>query len=236
MKKFILFLLATLLTTFLFTQNKKGNLLVGVNIGGASASFDKNESYTSGSPVISKSDITGFNISIDPSVGYYVSDNIVIGTSLGLGFSSSKNENSSSGSTMTSVNKSHTMYVSLSPFGKFYFGGNRGKGMPFTEVNAGINFYPAYKGTSTFSNGGYEFSYDSYNSWNASIGIGYEHFINEVIGIQYFLGYNYSYSKYDTFFDYSSGTDYTYTNKNNLSYINFGVGLEIHLVCSKKKK
>ncbi|HKC36378.1 MAG TPA: outer membrane beta-barrel protein [Chitinophagaceae bacterium] len=236
MKKIISIIIALAMTSVLSAQNKKGNWLVGVNIGGGGASFGKSESSNSTNPTIFKSDNSNFNISIGPSVGYYISDNVVLGTYLGVGFSSSKNDNSNTATPATSESKYHSVYVSLYPYGRFYFGSNS-KGSPYAEVNAGVSFYPGYKGTYTPSTGsGYEYSYDKYTSWNAGFKIGYEHFINPVIGIQYYIGYNYSYYKYDLFYDYTSATDYTNTNKNTSSNINFGAGLAIHLACDKKKK
>ena len=236
MKKILLMVIAFTLTSALFAQNKKGNWLVGVGIGGGGASFSKSESSNTTNANINKSDSHGFNIYIDPSAGYYVSDNIVIGTYLGLSFSSYKTDNTNTTSTFTSKGKSHYVNLSLYPYARFYFGGKT-NGSPFAEVDAGTTFYPSYKGTYSPSTGtGYEYSYDKYNSWNAGLKIGYEHFINQLIGIEYYIGYSYSWYRYSQFYDYTTGTDYTYTYKNHSNNINFGAGLEIHLQCNKKKK
>ena len=218
-------------------QNKKGNFLVGTSIGGAGISFGSSESNTAGSTTISKSDNSSFNISVYPTVGLYVSDNVVIGTYFSLGFYHSKNDNSNNISTATSTNKSSYGSFGLGPFARFYFGDNKGKGMPWTEVNTGISFYPGYKGEYTPSTGtGYKYEYKKYHPWNAGVKVGYEHFINPTIGIQYYVGYSYSQYKYDTFYDYPSIPDVTYEYKSNSSNINFGVGLQVHLMCTKKGK
>jgi len=236
MKKTISVITVLALTSVLFAQNKKGNWLVGVNVGAAGASFGNSESNSTLSPNISKSDNHSFNINVAPTAGYYFSDNVVIGASVGLYYYSGKNDNSNTGSAFTSESKSHNFYVGLSPFGRIYFGGNS-NGSPFAEINPGVSFYPGYKGTYRPSTGnGYEYSYDKYTAWNGGVKIGYEHFINPVIGIEYYIGYNYSHYNYDVFYNFDTGTDYTTTYKSNSSNINFGAGLMIHLECNKKKK
>jgi hypothetical protein len=121
---------------------------------------------------------------------------------------------------------------SVGPFGRFYFGGIDGKGAPYVLINAGISFYPSYSGSYKPSTGSaYDYSYKKYTSWNAGIQLGYEHFINSTIGIQYYVGYTYRYYKTTSETDYTSGTgtDYTSDYLSKRNGISFGVGLQIHL-------
>jgi hypothetical protein len=121
---------------------------------------------------------------------------------------------------------------SVGPFGRFYFGGIDGKGTPFVQISAGISFYPSYSSKYTPSTGSaYDYSYKKYSSWEASIQLGYEHFINSVIGLQYYVGYHYRYYKTTGETDYTSGTstDYTSDSLSKRNGIVFGVGLQIHL-------
>jgi len=237
MKKISICALALLTAFTMQAQNKKGNLLVGTSIGGTGVSFGKSENGTVGSTNISKSDYNSFNISVYPTIGIYLTDNVVIGTYFTLGYNTSKYDNSYNYSTNTSTSKYNNASFGLGPYGRFYFGDNKGKGMPWAEVNAGINFYPGYKGEYTPSTGeSYKWEYKKYHPFNAGVKIGYEHFINSVIGIQYYIGYNYNKYKYDTFYDYTSIPDVTYTYESSSSNINFGVGLQIHLECNKKNK
>ncbi len=237
MKRVLLCLVAIISGSFLFAQNKKGNLFLSLNLVGGGISFNKNEGYTTTytyNPPELKT--TSFNINIDPSLGYYVSDNIVIGTYLGIGISHGKVEYFNS----ATLSKTHnSVYVNISPYGRYYFNiGNNKKGMPFTEVNAGINFYPGYKEILSFNGGRTEESYDGYSSWNVGARIGYEHLINEIIGILYYMGYSYSYSKFDILFNYSGPPANTSSImlKNHSNNIIFGVVLQIHFACAKKKK
>jgi hypothetical protein len=120
-----------------------------------------------------------------------------------------------------------------------YLGKNNDKGMPYLRLMTGLSFYPSDNGEGYNSTNTYHYTYKSKNyfSWNISPQIGYEHFFNQHIGLQYYIGYSYykNKSKYD--YDYTvGGTNYSYTYNSHYSYINFGAGLNIHLACDKKKK
>jgi hypothetical protein len=237
MKKTIMCSLALLSLIVMQAQNQKGNWLVGTSIGSTGYSFGKTESGQVGSTNLSLSDNNSFSFGVYPSVGRYISDNVVIGTYLSIGYYSSNYDNSNNYNTNTSKSKSSYLSLGVGPFGRFYFGGNKGKGMPFAEVNAGISFYPGYKGEYTPSTGtGYTYKYEKYSPWNAGAKFGYEHFINSVIGLQYYVGYTYNKYKYNTAYDYATGTDPTYTYKSSSNNISFGAGLQIHLDCKKDKK
>lgn len=222
-------------------QNKKGNLLVGVNLGGSGLSFGNTESSYSYIPsTVYKSKTNGFSFSINPNIGIYISDNVVVGGNITINPYSYKYDNSNTGSSATSQSKYHAIYVGVGPYGRFYFGDNKGKGMPFVQVDAGIDFVPGYKYDYTTSTGtnNYTEKYKNYTSWNTGIQVGYEHFFNEIIGIQYSVGYSFSSYKYTSNVDYASAslTDYSSTYKNNSSNVDFNVGLAIHLACNKKGK
>jgi hypothetical protein len=237
MKKVMTCALALTIVFASEAQNKKGNWLVGTSIGSTGVSFGESESGLVGGTSVGKSKSNNFNISVYPTLGYYVSDDIIVGSYVTLGYSTSNSDNSSTGSSATSENKSHYAYFGLSPFARFYFGDNKSKGMPFAQVNAGITFYPGYKGEYKPSTGtGYTYEYKKYHPLSFGAQFGYEHFINPVIGIQYYIGYSYSKYKYDTFYDYPSTPDQTYFYESSSHNINFGVGLQIHLDCDKKKK
>jgi hypothetical protein len=213
-----------------FSQNKKGNLFLGSYIGGTGLSFSTTDYSTAGSPGISTYKGSGFNIGVGPMIGYYFTDTIVGGASLDLYFTSSKSDSSISTSTATATDKASYIGTDIGPFLRIYFGDNNGKGMPFVQFDAGIFFYPLYTETYTPSSGSaYTYKLDSYSSWNVGVKLGYEHYINPFIGIEYYVGYEYSHSKQTYTYDYVTGTDYTYSSNGSNNGINFGVGLQIHL-------
>ncbi|HQW45204.1 MAG: PorT family protein [Chitinophagaceae bacterium] len=237
MKKISICALALFTTLAMQAQNKKGNWLLGASLGSTGYSFGKSESGTVGSTNISYSDNNSFNLGIYPTVGYYISDNVILGTYFTVGFSNSKNDNSNNYSSNTSESKSNYGYFGLGPFGRFYFGNNGGKGQPFAEVSTGITFYPGYKGEYIPNTGtGYTYEYEKYHPWNAGVKFGYEHFINETVGIQYYIGYTHSNYQYNTVYKYPSLPDAVYTYESSSNNISFGAGLQIHLNCGKKKK
>jgi hypothetical protein len=237
MKKICICALALFATLAIQAQNKKGNWLLGAGLGSTGFSFGKSESGMVGSTDIGKSDNNSFSISINPTAGYYLSDNVVIGTYFNLGYFSNKYENSNNNNTNTSESKNSNASVGLGPFARFYFGGNGGKGMPFAEANVGISFYPGYKGEYIPNTGtGYTYTYNNYRPFNAGARIGYEHFLNSFVGLQYYVGYNHSSYDYEYTYDFPSSPDQTYTYKSSSNSITFGVGLQVHLDCKKKDK
>jgi hypothetical protein len=154
-----------------------------------------------------------------------------------LGYYSGSSDNSNTAYTSTSESSSHQLYFSLGPFVRYYFGNSGGKGMPFIYIYAGTSFYPDY--TSTYStNTGYSYTYKykKYSTWNAGAQIGYEHFLNSAIGLQYYVGYSFSHYQQTSEYDYKTDTDYTYDSKSNNHGISFGVSLQIHLDWLNRKK
>ena len=120
--------------------------------------------------------------------------------------------------------------------------------------------FPTVENESNSSGTKYTYKYKKYSSWNAGAQIGYEHFLNSAIGLQYYLGYSFSHYQTISEYDYPTGTDYTYDSqlaaqrpsaasharilgrgiclrgKSNSNGISFGVGLQIHLDWLNKKK
>ena len=237
MKKTTFMCLFLAMTCLLFPQNKKGNLIIGTDVGSAGLYIGNSESGYSSSKDINKSDYTSYGISVYPTIGYYIKDNLVVGTYFELGFNGNKYNNSTTADSSTSESKSSYVYFSLGPFARFYLGQDNGKGRLFVHVSAGIGFYPLYSYTYTPSSGsGYKEKYDKYFPWNAGLKIGYEHYFNPVIGLELYFGYTYYHSNNSYTLDYTTGTDYTYNYTGNEHDFTFGVGLQIHLDTLTKKQ
>ena len=237
MKKFFFICLMLATACLAFPQNKKGNLLIGTYLGSGGLSFGNYESSSSSSTNISKQDSNSFSIGVGPSIGYFLTDNLVVGTSCSLSYYSGSSDNSNTAYTSTSESSYHQLYFSVGPFVRYYFGNSGGKGMPFIYIYAGTSFYPDY--TSTYStNTGYSYTYKykKYSPWNAGAQIGYEHFLNSAIGLQYYVGYSFSHYQQTSEYDYKTDTDYTYDSKSNNHGISFGVSLQIHLDWLNRKK
>ena len=240
MKKINVCVLALLTVFTMQAQNKKGNMLVSVNVGSGSFYSNKNDySYSTLPGTTYNGDSKSFSIGISPEVGLYLTDRLVVGTYLGLSYYNSKNNSGNSGTTTTSHGKSNSLYFNLGPSARVYLGKNNDKGMPYLRLITGLSFYPSDNGESYNSTNTYHYTYKTKNylSWNLGPQIGYEHFFNQHIGLQYYIGYNYNHYKYKYDYDYSiGGTDYVYTVNSHSSSISFGVGLQIHMDCDKNKK
>ena len=165
--KFLLFLLVCNFT--LLAQDDKpimkGNYLIG------GYSNVKYENYDNQKQFIA---------SFTPSVGYFISNNLVIGLSPSFGIAfSEKGE---------SISKTRAYIYGIGPFVKYYF--NKG---PFLKMSSfysdAINKYP-------------DFPEDNHHSTSFSLspGIGYAYFINKKVSFETELSYSYTvYKTSDSF-------------------------------------
>src|SRR5688500_14383924 len=134
MKKLVMSVLVLAISGAMLAQNKKGNVIVGTSIGSGSIGHSESESGYSVISTISKSKSNTFSISLNPSVGKYITDNVVIGVEPGIGFYSSKYVSSNTANSNISTSKTNYFYASLGAYGRFYLGKTGGKGMPFIQA------------------------------------------------------------------------------------------------------
>src|SRR5205814_2862535 len=115
MKRILFCMIAMILCSQLFAQNKKGNWIVGTGFGYVSYSTGGSESSNSFSSTVTKADNNSFYLSVNPYAGIYVTDNVVVGAGVTISPYSSK-------STVTGVYEAKTSYLALSigPFARFY--------------------------------------------------------------------------------------------------------------------
>ena len=203
MKKLILCAVAFTSIASAQGQNKKGNHLVGVNVGSGNYSSSNYDYIYSSTTTTYKGDSKYFNIGIGPEVGWYLTDRFVLGTYLNLSYYNSKSNSSNSSSSVTTNSKSNSVYFTLGPSARVYLGKMNGKGMPYAQVNTGLSFYPSDNGESSNSSNTYHYTYKTKNyfSWNVGPRFGYEHFFNERIGLHYYIGYSYTKYKYKYEYD-----------------------------------
>lgn len=224
--------LALLSVITLQAQNKKGNLMIGTYVGSGSYVSSNYKTTYSYSPTEYKSEYKTFNIGIGPEVGWYITDRLVIGTSLNLSYYHQTSKSTNSSSTSSSSGTYSYFSFSAGPSVWLYLGKNNDKGMPFVWLGGGIGFYPS--DNSSYKNDPltYDYSYKSKNYvfWNFGPRVGYEHFFNKHFGLQYYIGYNYNHSSYKYNVTYTTGgTDYSYKTKYNSGGVTFGVGVNLHL-------
>lgn len=230
MKKALIPVLVLALAVSAFPQNKKGNLLIGTYLGSTGLSFGSSESGSSGSTNRSKSESSSFSLGIGPSIGYFLTDTLVVGSSLSISYGSSGSEGSYTESEATSESSSSSIYMSIGPFVRYYFGDVNPRKMPYVHAYLGTSLYPVYSGHYENSGGTeYDYSYTRYSSFNGGIQVGMERFLNSAIGLQYYIGYSFSHSSYEYDYDYEDGSDYSYDYKSTSHGLSVGIGIQIHL-------
>lgn len=206
-----------LITTFLFAgfcisshaQFAKGDRFLGASLASAL--------YNSGSSVVTFPNINGYdsksssyNVRIDPTIGWFVSDQTAAGVSLLLNPHGQKIRYMDAGTTFQE-DRSSQFNIGLGAFARHYFGSS-GDFFPYAQAgfNGGINsgetegfryyddvvdYKKAYKGKS--SGGGFV---------SGSLQLGLTNMIGENVGLDLYTGYTYSYNK--NTFKTTTTTDY----------------------------
>jgi len=248
MKKF--YLLATLVLLLVspaFSQIKKGTRMVGATVGTVFYNSGKTE-YSFPPPTTGyTSDVKSYGINLGPSMGWFVSDNTAIGTS--FLFSHSKNETTdvsdATGNTFNNDNSTR-FNLGIGGFARNYFK-TTGSMLPFGQFN--LNF-----GTGSSTSKGFSFSgvdkstYDGKSSGdffvNAGLSVGFTKMISDNTGLDFFAGYNYSYTK-STFktitkVDISNdgSVDQTSTSEPTQKFTNHGatIGISFQIFLGKQNK
>jgi len=227
--------LLLVLTGLALPQNKKGTWFLGTSVGSAGYSFSHSEYIYSSTEDTALNDSKYYSFSLYPTIGYYIQDNLVLGAYFSLGFYGGKTDSSYSINTNTSASKYTQLSVAAGPFVRYYFGQEGGKGRPYIHAYVQASLYPIYSGDYISNPGtGYEYEYSNYKAFYAGFQVGYEHYLNPSIGLQYYVGYTLNSYSYKTKYDYPTGTDLTYDNKSYSHGFSFGVGLQLHLSRDKK--
>lgn len=190
----ILILGGMIVSSQLSAQTEKGNMLLG---GGINFDFTDND-FDTGS---STNDVsTSTFINFNPSFGYFIADNFVVGASIGLAFTSTESDGGNFSSSSNGI--------AFGPFVRYYsesgLFGTAGLGFGSTNFEQDSDFGDADFTSSTFS-------------WN--IGVGYAIFLNESISVEPTISYNRMSSDPNTDFG---------DERNIMSSINFGAGFNIY--------
>lgn len=146
MKNTLTILLLLAATVSLSAQIQKGSLMLGGTVGFNYLGAD-GDGATS--------------VNVTPNLGYFISDQIAIGSSLGFALVVSDGESSSA--------------FGLSPFGRYYNNGT-GRNRFFGQVKIGV-----LTGDSDFA--------DDSAAWLFGLGIGADFFLNDNVAIEALLGY-----------------------------------------------
>lgn len=236
MKQLLLTTILSLLAFFNATaQTEKGSKLLGASI--ATISNNRSESTTtySNTPTVYSSTSKSFNISLNPNIGFFVMDNFAIGAGVSLGMYKSESKSSNSSSSSTSTYTSKNPSFGITPFARYYLSKST-TGKPFVELAIMGN---RYGGLSTSKNSGGSSSETKTTpkfDRGAAFRIGYEHFLNNSIGIFGSIGVQFTASENDYKYSPSTGNGYTYTQTYKSWYTPINFGFQMHLVKPKKGK
>ncbi len=163
------------------SQISKGSMYLGVGLNFSSTSSEQPAAFGNGLKS-SRSDLT-----VGPTAGYFIKDNVALGLTIGYSYSSTKNVYSNY-SSLTTGNT-----VSFSPYTRYYF--NLGKKTAiFTQFSAGY----AYGGTSTRDHGSL-IGNSNTSIISASILPGLSYFLSNKCALEATIGsmgYSFSQSNY----------------------------------------
>jgi hypothetical protein len=194
---FTFFFLA--LSVLASAQFSKGDRMAGATV--------LNAFFSSGSADIevasigsNTSKVSGYNVSINPSLGWFIADNTVVGATLNINPYSQKTTYEQNGTTYQK-DKDNGFNIGGGGFVRSYFG-KSSSFLPFGQasLNAGISslkesgFLYTGSGASAIKD-----TYDSKSSggffFNASFTAGLTRMVGDAAGLDFFIGYVYSYNK-----------------------------------------
>ena len=184
-------------------QTEKGRWTAGVSVGSVSY-----QDYNS---------VKQFAVNLTPSAGYFIKNNLLIGTGVPLSLSTYK-----TGVTNPYLTKTVTVGVGLSPFVRYYFGKSAFK--PFAGLSYSYTYtHYTYEPLPIFGSTESASGYSTY--WIPTIGLAY--FINRSIAVNASLNYTISESKAVYFSPTQSGPSRIVDNTQKSKIFSLGVGFQL---------
>lgn len=225
----------------LISQIKKGNWLVEGNLGNISILNNKNE-FGSG-VITSKSENQGYYISLYPRIGYFLNNNLVLGTTLNFSYRSSKNILYWTNGVKAIDAVSNGGSIGLSPFLRYYFTTNS-KNRFYGQLGGGmdIDMFQNYESNTYNETGEKSESYKNPSNGQDISGealIGFNHFFTDHVAFNSSLGYNFSQrTQYNIYSSINNGITTTQPEAKSISTTgnviwNFGFTI---IISGKKAK
>ena len=160
--------------------------------------FSSGKNTSSAGMSITESKNKNVNISLYPTVGYFITDKFVIGATVNFTYKYSKtilyNNNGSKSS--ESIGKSG--YLGLIPFVRYYLAGSDSKNRFYLQAGGGmsISLFDKYKSIYFNNFGNIQAQYDRYSFDQHQVYaeglVGFNHFFTENIAFNSAIGYSYS--------------------------------------------
>jgi hypothetical protein len=245
LQKMALIVLTILINTMVNGQFKKGMRMVGATVG--SAFFNSGKADYSYPPPTTgyTSNSNSFGATLNPSMGWFVSDNTAIGALLNLGYDHQKDFDENVSGVTFNKNISKSFHFGIGGFARNYFNSS-GNLKPFGQFN--LNF-----GIGSSSNNGFYFIGGDKSSFNgkssgdffinAGLALGFTKMLNSNTGVDFSLGYTYSYNKKEfktttlTDLGNNGSIDLTAISDPTQKFTNHGVaiGVGFQVFLNKKK-
>lgn len=234
---FLFFTLVIFICSSVFTQAqfKKGNWLVEGSVGNINISNNTYENTQDS--LTNKTEYSTFGFSINPKAGYFITNDMAIGVTLGFDLYSSSYESFDSDGKKDSESEYSSTSISFAPFLRYYLPGGVNSHLRFYgQVSGGVNTALSDKSEYTGYNTSGEVIYISKTEYPEKY---FSYFVEGLIGLNYFLADNvalnsaigYTYSKSSQTSEYTdtptNGTPTVYPkseSKYTNSYISWNFG------------
>jgi hypothetical protein len=224
-------------------QFEKRMIMAGSSVSSAMVSGGKTD-YTAPNATPSTVNNTNINVSITPSLGWFINSKTVIGGSLLLTYNRQKQSHTVNGTTDRKDNSNNTDF-GIGGFLRYYLGDasgvkpflhaylNGGSGSGSTD---GVSYSTVEKST-------YKGDVSDKFFYNAGLNLGITRMFSPSAGLDIFAGYGYSHTKFhqriDYVYDYTNPsmpdlTGYSeYDQKFSGHALNIGIGFQVFI--SKRK-
>jgi hypothetical protein len=204
MKKVIL-LLSLFVSVTASAQFQKGTRTFGLSLGSVGFSNTGADATNNTGTLIGSDKTSRFNISINPSYGWFISEKVLVGGSISVGVSSSKYTAGT-----TTVEKSNGFNGGLGVYSRYYFSADGF--MPYAQASLGgtigsVSFTWTRDLRASFNSiDKGEADQKSIFNLNAGLGVGLTKMVNKNVGLDIGLGYVFT------------NTSYKYSSINNRQY------------------
>lgn len=244
--KLALVLAAFLIAIVTNAQFNKGDKMVGFSVG--SFFYNHSSSDLSNSLGSSTTELDEFGIALNPSIGWFVNENVVVGVAPSVTYDKQTQLGKSSNGNTYLKDESNHFGINVGGFSRYYFKGPSNNLRFFGQYNLSIGLGGGKSdGFEYERNGIYVERYNRKSSGdfmaNTGVTAGLSKFVSRYTALDFYIGYDFSYTKSNptgnTTTDYTDpGTPDTnvkidYEQKITQHHLVFGVGFQVFL--AKKK-
>jgi hypothetical protein len=192
------FVTPTLLITIMINaQFKKGDKMLGASVG--TVFLNSGSTDVSTSIITSTNSNDNFGLSINPSIGWFINDNIAVGIMPTAGYNKQKLLGKSSGSTYMK-DESSRFIIGIGGFARYYFSAKNPKTRLFGQYDLSLGLSGSKsEGFQYETYGVYVDRYNQKSSGdffaNTSLLFGVSKFLTNKTSLDFYIGYKFSYIK-----------------------------------------